>query len=359
MFAPGFGMFIAPGCDGIRGAVTMGYLALILGYLYRFSMRARFLSVMGAIALGYLFNLIRLCFLVLFYRVALSRSWLQSHGEGADYLIGGLLFLTAAGLFSGVVRWKRQNGGQPASSQMRTTDPARESSLKNHQLYWKGAVASLLIAMSSFSSARDLADMARGKMRGDGSELVSQNILPQQMGKYRMQRTWSDQDWLGHLAYRWAAYLDDSSGDEIDIALWLGPGAHYPIACHISRGQRPSSQQVGTLPTAQGGSATFAISYYEESDARTLEATTVCEVGGCSERVLLPSRTGFAFASMGVKNLFFRPTSRPLPILIRTQSRDLSVPFEDTKTKMVHETEDFISELNTYALIRFADSRNR
>ena len=41
MFAPGFGMFIAPGCDGIRGAVTLGYLALILGYLYRFSMRAR------------------------------------------------------------------------------------------------------------------------------------------------------------------------------------------------------------------------------------------------------------------------------------------------------------------------------
>ena len=39
MFAPGFGMFIAPGCNGVRGAVTMGYLALILGYVYRFSFR--------------------------------------------------------------------------------------------------------------------------------------------------------------------------------------------------------------------------------------------------------------------------------------------------------------------------------
>ena len=123
--------------------------------------------------------------------------------------------------------------------------------------------------------------------------------------------------------------------------------------------ERPSSQQIGTLPTAQGGSATFAISYYEESDARTLEATTVCEVEDArNERVLLPSQTGVAFASMGVKNLFFRPTSTPLPILIRTRSRDLSGPFEDTKTKM-HEIEDFISELNTYALVRFADSRNR
>ena len=101
-------MFIAPGCDGIRGAVTMGYLALILGYLYRFSLRAWVLSVLGAVALGYVFNLIRLCFLVLFYRVALSFPWLQPHGEGADYLIGGLLFLSAAGLFAGIVRRNRQ-----------------------------------------------------------------------------------------------------------------------------------------------------------------------------------------------------------------------------------------------------------
>ena len=31
MFSPDFGMFIAPGCDGMRGAVTMGYMALIFG----------------------------------------------------------------------------------------------------------------------------------------------------------------------------------------------------------------------------------------------------------------------------------------------------------------------------------------
>ena len=36
MFTPDFGMFIAPGCNGIRGSVTMGLIALIAGYLYRF-----------------------------------------------------------------------------------------------------------------------------------------------------------------------------------------------------------------------------------------------------------------------------------------------------------------------------------
>ena len=38
MFTPEFGMFIAPGCNGIRGAVTMGLIALVAGYLYRFKL---------------------------------------------------------------------------------------------------------------------------------------------------------------------------------------------------------------------------------------------------------------------------------------------------------------------------------
>ena len=36
MFTPSFGMFIAPGCNGIRGAMTMGFIALIAGYINRF-----------------------------------------------------------------------------------------------------------------------------------------------------------------------------------------------------------------------------------------------------------------------------------------------------------------------------------
>jgi exosortase J len=195
-------------------------------------------------------------------------------------------------------------------------------------------------------------------MRDDSSELVSQNILPQQMGKYRLLRVWAEQDWLNHLAYRWAAYLDDNSGVEVDIALWLGPGVHYPLACHVSRGQRPAWQQVSTLPTAQGGLATFTLYFYDESKSQTLEATTVCDAGGCDEQVLLPLQTGVAFASMGVRSLLFHPTSTPLPIIIRTQSRDPSNSSQDCRGRMMREVQDFISELNTHALVRFAGSRN-
>ena len=350
MFAPGFGMFIAPGCDGIRGAVTLGYLALILGYLYRFSVRARTLWVISAVALAYGFNLIRLCFLVLFYRVALSFPWLQPHGGGADYLIGGLLFLSAAALFALVVRSKHP--GQPGR-------PAPGAGVKNNPLYWEGAVVSLVVVASCFSGVRELAGIVRGQSASDRSKLLTADVLPEQMGKYRLLRTWSEPDWLSHLAYRWGAYSNGDPGNEIDVALWLGPGVHYPVACHISEGQRPAWEEVSALPTALGGSATFALYFYNQPDGQTLEATTVCDRGGCNEHLLLPSRAGFAFAGMGVKSFFFRLTSTPLPIVIRTQSHDLTVSSEYTRRQMLRETRDFIAEVNTHALVRFAESRNR
>jgi exosortase J len=364
MFAPGFGMFIAPGCDGIRGAVALGYLALILGYLYRFSMRARTLWVISAVALAYGFNLIRLCFLILFYRVALSFPWLQPHGAGADYLIGGLLFLSAAVLFALVVRSQQPGpaGSTAPPASLRPVSRPRnmpKSSVKNRPLYWEGAVVSLVVVASCFSAGRELAGLVRGRSASDRSQLGTADVLPQQMGPYRLLRTWSEQDWLSHLAYRWGAYSNGDPGNEIDVALWLGPGVHYPIACHISQGQRPAWEEVSALPTALGGSATFALYFYNQPDGQTLEATTVCDGGGCSEHLLLPSQAGFAFAGMGVKSLFFRPTSTPLPVVIRTQSHDLIASSEDIRRQMLRETRDFIAEINTYAWVRFAESRNR
>ena len=95
MFTPDFGMFIAPGCNGIRGSVTMGFIALVAGYIYRFRWYTSALAVIGAILLGYVFNLARLCLLVLYYLVALHFTSLQNKAENADYLIGAALFLLA------------------------------------------------------------------------------------------------------------------------------------------------------------------------------------------------------------------------------------------------------------------------
>ncbi len=67
MFSPTLGIFLAPGCNGLQGAVAMGYLALILGYLWRMPKFQHGCYIFGAIALAYLFNLLRLAGVVLYY----------------------------------------------------------------------------------------------------------------------------------------------------------------------------------------------------------------------------------------------------------------------------------------------------
>src|SRR5260370_33420383 len=97
MFTPDFGMFIAPGCNGIRGAITMGFIALVAGYVYRFRWYAHAAVVAGAVLLGYVFNFGRLCILGLCYIGALRITWLPNRAEMGGYIIGAWLFL--AGTF--------------------------------------------------------------------------------------------------------------------------------------------------------------------------------------------------------------------------------------------------------------------
>src|SRR5271168_1314511 len=112
MFTPDFGMFIAPGCNGIRGAVTMGFIALIAGYVYRFRWYANAAVVAGAVLLGYVFNFARLCILVLYYLVALHFTSLRNKAEMADYIIGACLFLLGTFLLFYVVRRLSESPGK-------------------------------------------------------------------------------------------------------------------------------------------------------------------------------------------------------------------------------------------------------
>jgi exosortase J len=96
MFSPALGMFIAPGCNGLRGALAMGFLTLVVGYLYRLPLWLRCVYFVLGVVLAYLMNLVRLCGLVLCYRVALNFDPLARHMEAADYVLGSLIFFTAA-----------------------------------------------------------------------------------------------------------------------------------------------------------------------------------------------------------------------------------------------------------------------
>ena len=107
MFTPRNGVFIAPGCDGLRGAVTLGLGALVAGHLYRLRPWVHASYVLVGVLAAYLLNFVRLCIVVIYSALAahVSPSWF-GHGEAFDYFEGGILFLIVAGL---LLNWPRRH----------------------------------------------------------------------------------------------------------------------------------------------------------------------------------------------------------------------------------------------------------
>jgi exosortase J len=95
------GMFIAPSCNGLQGAAAMGGLALVIGHLRGMRIPRQTLFVAVAVALAYLFNLLRLCLLVLYYCLAHRFPVLGSYAVAGDYVIGATLFILAAAFLFG------------------------------------------------------------------------------------------------------------------------------------------------------------------------------------------------------------------------------------------------------------------
>ena len=96
MFSPQLGIFIAPGCDGMRGATTLGLLALVSGHLCRLPWQRWLVFVICSVLLAYLLNLMRLCGVIVYYWLVLHFPQLRADGATVDYFIGGTLFFLAA-----------------------------------------------------------------------------------------------------------------------------------------------------------------------------------------------------------------------------------------------------------------------
>ncbi len=205
MFTPEFGMFIAPGCNGIRGAVTMGFIALIAGYVYRFRWHAQAAVVAGAVLLGYVFNFARLCILVLYYLVALHFTWLRARAEMGDYIIGACLFLLGTFLLFYAVRRLSESPGEikpPARNAAALGSPVTGNSLP-----LRFAAILVFVLFSCYGVAR-----AYVLTHSDGyaaQRKTDQNALgqfPARIGSYTLSRSWNENLFTGPLVFHWAQW---------------------------------------------------------------------------------------------------------------------------------------------------------
>lgn len=280
MFTPSFGMFIAPGCDGMRGALTLGYGALIGGYLKRVSALRWAMFVAGGVLLGHLFNLIRLCTLVLYYRIALGHSALERWAEQADYVIGALLFLVAALLFLWIFSRKGKEGSKTAAI---PAERKNEPALNWKSAYWKsGALAVLVLPVllpGVRAANKNPENLALALRRGAITARDLDARLPAQLGNYQLIRAWQEQvDGVSVLEA--AAFAGDPSG-EVEIGIWLPPSSHSIERSLMTQGESPIANAVTSFTTGDGRVVPFNTALYDDGITDTFIGDTYCTPLSC------------------------------------------------------------------------------
>lgn len=338
MFTPSFGMFIAPGCNGIRGAITLGLAALIVGYLYRFRWVVYLPVVAGAVLLGYVFNLLRLCLLVIYYKIALPYPWLQQRAEMGDYLIGGALFLLALAIFFTTVNRLRERPEdirpEPAPA------PVETAPLKPYLL----RMGALLAVSLAFGGEYFY---LRAQQHTVSSTFAR---LPERIGDYRLVNRYNDSLLDGVVVYNWGEYASPEPGAP-HIKLGVSPmlDSHDVEVCHMTRGEDPRWHGQLTVPSPAGNVDLSAFEYVDGA-LQWVEASTVCTGGACSE---------FHSSSEHVTVVFARPHlgmkvpgqgQRPVPVLLRVETGDVTSTPEQVAAQLTAQIRAFLQQANLVEL---------
>jgi exosortase J len=347
MFTPNFGLFIAPGCDGIRGAVTMGYVALIAGYLKRASIPRWISYVSGAVLLGYLFNLVRLCALVLYYRIALGHHWLEHFAKQADYAIGGCLFLVAAILFLWVVLRKEEARGIDALPLTRVDPSASEQRIT----YWKvaafGALA-LLFVVPGAQAIREHRRSLAGELH-DGALTLSQlqDLMPMQIGEFKLNRVWQEQA-NGETVVESAAYAGPES-TAATLGVWLPPSRHTMHDSWVARGEDPKLREGKIFITAQGHPVSFDAAFYSDGITDSFAGNAYCTPSYCST----PPHIDGMHVSFSVDPLDFTTRGkRAVSIFFRVERPHVDAADARIRQDLTAEAQRFLTDVNFAELSR-------
>jgi exosortase J len=342
MFSPDFGMFIAPGCDGIRGAVTMAYIALILGYLKRVSSYIWAAYVAGAALLGYVFNFIRLCALVIYYRIALGHPSLEGAAKWADYAIGSSLFLAAILLFLYVVR---RQPAKPAPLEMTADTASRQTRLPI--LGIRSAAFCVLIAAAL---ALPSSSLRASKFAPSGTAESYAAHMPKQIGSFVLTRTWYEQQG-GILVEENGAYSLPGS-DEITLGIWVAPLSYYHdrTLCWLVRGLHPDILTNRQFRTANGEPMALNTGFYDDGVTDSIVVSAVCTPESCAGyQSTADDQVGVVFLRSQIDHLG-DTGQHPVSIMVRIDRLQSDASKTANYNLLAAEAQRFLAALNPTGL---------
>jgi exosortase J len=280
--------------------------------------------VVGAVLLGYLFNFLRLCLLVVYYKIALPYPWLQHHAKIADYVIGGCLFVCALAVFFTVAN-KLRNDPDTTTAPPRAphTAPISPSNARRLQtsLFLRGSAVLLMAAIFGVDVLHE--------HRVDAARLATQvpATLPEHIGDFTLERTWNETQ-FGLLVYSWGEYAEPTVNGIPGAHVMLGVSpqtVHDAEVCHLARGEDPTWHGQIFAATA-GGPVELTAATYNDGATQELEASTVCDNGACRQ---------YSETSQHVTVIYARPhrgvplqsdTTRPIPLMLKVESLDTMTP---------------------------------
>jgi exosortase J len=330
MFTPEFGMFIAPGCNGIRGSITLGLAAIVVGYIYRFRWYVYAPVVLGAVLLGYLFNFLRLCLLVVYYKIALPYPWLQHHAKIADYVIGGCLFMCALALFFSVANKLNtdlpgnvlpKNPAEPIARAPAVTAPRQTIRSLQNSLFLRVAA---VLAMATIFGVDILNEHQVYAAREAVQPLPA---LPAHIGDFTLQRSWNEST-FGVLVYTWGEYAAPAVNGTPGAHVMLGISPqtfHDAEVCHLARGEDPTWHGQIVAATA-AGPVELTAATYNNGAIQELEASTVCDNGACRQHSQTSQHMTLIYARPHRGIPLQADTTRPIPLMLKVESLDTMTP---------------------------------
>lgn len=336
MFSPDFGMFIAPGCDGIRGAVTMGYVALVLGYLKRVSMLRWVAYVSSGVLLGYLFNFIRLCTLVVYYRIALGHPSLEGAAKWADYAIGSCLFLSAALLFF----WLAQ---QKPGDEAPVAPVKAENTSRSGMVWMKCAAFAVLLAAALSVSASSFRTIHHGAV----TPALLAARMPKQVGEFKLTRTWYEQK-DGSILLEAGAYSAPGS-DEITLAVSVAPtfDLHDANICWQARGLKPELLARPQFTTGNREQVALETAFYSDGITDSIIVNAICTPSSCAQfqRAASGSKVGLLFLRPKLQ-ILSKPEDHAVSMVVRVDKLQSNIPKTVDYNLLSAEAQRFIAGLD-------------
>lgn len=314
MFAPSFGMMIVPGCNGLRGAITLGYLALIYGYVRRLSPRAHALLTVGGVLLGYLLNLARLCLLVCYYRLGLTVTSIQSYGTQIDYVIGVSLFLSATVLlgWTAGVYFQKDQGAKPDTFDVPAASDV--TSWKSPRLTYR--MIALVVAAIVFFIPQARSFAAHYRPPVTDQQVAA--AMPQLAGGFTRVKTWNESDSNGNVKFVWGEYHHRETGAILTLGVFVHGEDHLVSTSKRMQGVYPAWSGSLDIPRPGAAAAHFLTSFYRDSATRTMDAETSCHGNVCE---LNTEQLGGPLSVIAphLTDLFIDPGERRLPLVVREQ----------------------------------------